>query len=394
MPTLEANREAEQKPKSAEKQSPKTQQKAPPQEKRSSPSPAGFYAIAVIGGKQYRVSRDCQIQVDPVKGQLTFEPGSTVRLDKLLMVVDGDRVTVGSPYVLDYYVVAEVTRNILGPKIQGFNYKPKKNERKRWGHRQPYVVLTILGFGHGKLSEKEKQPEGTPRTRPIRSLPDQKPRTKAKKHRGGNGSLLKTQPDSVPSTDWKDALILHELDSLLESPAPTHGGGLSSEFLPLTKTGDYVETLLELHGDDVENIEVEKKSEAFDTVDPYLLTRGPIPFSRIFPMMNWKDAPDWMDVRAVDASSFTVALDKATLAKREDLPVEGPLLLSISIPGYDLVESSKPDELGSTTYSCTFEPHRGFEDLQPPRRIYVDFLNPENLRVMKEEEWAVTEATS
>ena len=66
------------------------------------------------------------------------------------MVHDGKTVKVGSPYVPGARVKTEIVRQGKAKKIDGFNYKPKKNIRKRWGHRQPQTHLRVLEIVGGK----------------------------------------------------------------------------------------------------------------------------------------------------------------------------------------------------------------------------------------------------
>lgn len=105
-----------------------------------------MYAIIKTGGKQYKAAKDEVIIVEKIEG----EPGSKVELDKVVMVCDGDKVKFGSPLVNGAKVKTEIVRQTKGPKINAFNYKPKKNERKRWGHRQPQTYLKVLEVVGGK----------------------------------------------------------------------------------------------------------------------------------------------------------------------------------------------------------------------------------------------------
>lgn len=98
-----------------------------------------MYVIVKTGGKQFRAEKDAEIIVEKLDG----DKGTKVELTEVLMVCDGDKVTVGSPFVKGAKVRAEIVRQGKGPKINAFNYKPKKNERKRWGHRQPQTHLRI-----------------------------------------------------------------------------------------------------------------------------------------------------------------------------------------------------------------------------------------------------------
>lgn len=98
-----------------------------------------MYAIVETGGKQYRVSEGSTIQVEKLQGDLE----STVELDKVLAIETDDGLRVGTPYVEGTRVVCQIVKQAKAPKILVFKYKPKKNYRKRYGHRQPYTTLRI-----------------------------------------------------------------------------------------------------------------------------------------------------------------------------------------------------------------------------------------------------------
>jgi large subunit ribosomal protein L21 len=105
-----------------------------------------MYAIVQTGGKQYKAEKADILIVEKLEG----EPGTAIELDNVVMVCDGDKVTVGSPYVKGAKVIVEIVRQGKAKKINGFNYKPKKNERKRWGHRQPQTHVRITDVVAGK----------------------------------------------------------------------------------------------------------------------------------------------------------------------------------------------------------------------------------------------------
>lgn len=98
-----------------------------------------MYAIVQTGGKQLKAEKDALLIVEKLDG----EPGTKIELSEVLMVCDGDKVKTGSPFVKGAKVKAEIVRQGKAKKIEGFNYKPKKNERKRWGHRQPQTHLRV-----------------------------------------------------------------------------------------------------------------------------------------------------------------------------------------------------------------------------------------------------------
>jgi large subunit ribosomal protein L21 len=97
------------------------------------------YAIVDSGGKQYRAVEGGSIEVD----LLPVEPGKDFKLDSVLLVVDGDNVTVGTPAVKGASVKARVVEHFKGEKTINFQYSPKKRIRQKSGHRQPYTRLAI-----------------------------------------------------------------------------------------------------------------------------------------------------------------------------------------------------------------------------------------------------------
>lgn len=97
------------------------------------------YAIVEQGGKQYKAVPGATIEVD----RLPLEEGATVELDRVLLVADGDQVTVGRPTIEGAKVKATVEAHFKGPKIIVFKYKPRKRYRRKKGHRQQYTRLRI-----------------------------------------------------------------------------------------------------------------------------------------------------------------------------------------------------------------------------------------------------------
>jgi len=102
------------------------------------------YAVIETGGKQYKVNEGDIVFIE----KLETEEGSSVTFDKVLAVSNGSTITVGSPYVEGASVEANVVKNGKGKKIYVMTYKPKKNEKRKMGHRQPYnkdQITTIKG---------------------------------------------------------------------------------------------------------------------------------------------------------------------------------------------------------------------------------------------------------
>jgi len=94
-----------------------------------------MYAVIISGGKQYRVSEGDSIEVE----KLDLGVGEKVELDAIIKV-DGQKIENGGK------VVAEVVKHGKEKKIIVFKYKPKKNERRKHGHRQPFTVIKIVSL--------------------------------------------------------------------------------------------------------------------------------------------------------------------------------------------------------------------------------------------------------
>ena len=98
-----------------------------------------MYAVVRAGGKQYRVEEGSVLTVD----RLQAEPGSTVTLEDVLLVADGDRLIPGAPLVPGARVMAEVVAQTKGEKIRVLKYKNKVRYRKVSGSRPLQTRLRI-----------------------------------------------------------------------------------------------------------------------------------------------------------------------------------------------------------------------------------------------------------
>ncbi len=98
------------------------------------------HAVIVTGGKQYRVAEGDLLFIE----KLPAQAGDTVTFDQVLAVVSDEAdPIIGAPTVAGATVTAKVIKNGKGKKIRVFKYKPKKNYRRRQGHRQPYTQVQI-----------------------------------------------------------------------------------------------------------------------------------------------------------------------------------------------------------------------------------------------------------
>ena len=102
-----------------------------------------MYAVIKTGGKQYRVEKGQQLDVELVGGD-----DGKVEL-KPVLLVDGDTVLAGPNALSKAKVTAKVVGENKGPKVTGFTYKNKTNSSRRWGHRQRYSTIEITGISKG-----------------------------------------------------------------------------------------------------------------------------------------------------------------------------------------------------------------------------------------------------
>ncbi len=119
-----------------------------------------IYAIIEIGGKQYKVTPGQTLDVD----RLDVPEGDTIDLEKVLLIANGDRITVGTPTIDLAKVVATSQGEGKGKKIIVFKYKPKVRYSKKTGHRQFYTRLVIDKIvepeaSQGEPAKKTRQPK-------------------------------------------------------------------------------------------------------------------------------------------------------------------------------------------------------------------------------------------
>ncbi len=102
-----------------------------------------MYAVIKTGGKQYRVAEGERLEVERVTSE-----GEEVSFTPVLLV-DGETVLASAGDLAGASVAARVVGEAKGPKIRGFTYKNKTNQRRRWGHRQKYTTIEITGISRG-----------------------------------------------------------------------------------------------------------------------------------------------------------------------------------------------------------------------------------------------------
>ena len=120
-----------------------------------------MFAVLTTGGKQYRVEAGSELVIERVPG----DPGSSITFDRVLLLGDGDTVTVGTPTVAGASVTATVIGETLGPKLVVFKFKQKVKYRRHAGHRQHLMKVRIdeiVGPGAEKprRARKAAEPKG------------------------------------------------------------------------------------------------------------------------------------------------------------------------------------------------------------------------------------------
>jgi large subunit ribosomal protein L21 len=108
-----------------------------------------MYAVIKTGGKQYRVEKGQTLNVE------RLGDADKVELTPVL-VVDGKTVLATPSELKGAKVSAKVVGETKGPKVTGFTYKNKSNQRRRWGHRQGYTTIEITGISKGSKSSSSK----------------------------------------------------------------------------------------------------------------------------------------------------------------------------------------------------------------------------------------------
>ena len=101
-----------------------------------------MYAVIKTGGKQYRVVAGEKLKVE----QIAADIGAEVVLGEVLLLADGDNVTMGAPLVSGAAVTAKVVSHGRGDKVRIFKMRRRKHYRKNQGHRQNYTEIEIVGI--------------------------------------------------------------------------------------------------------------------------------------------------------------------------------------------------------------------------------------------------------
>ena len=134
-----------------------------------------MYAVVTTGGKQYRVEAGSELTIE----RLSADEGSSVTFDRVLMVGDGDTITVGTPTVEGATVSGTILGESLGPKLVIFKFKQKVKYRRTAGHRQHFTRVRIDEISASGKTSKVEAPapakaEAAPKAAPKKAAPARK----------------------------------------------------------------------------------------------------------------------------------------------------------------------------------------------------------------------------
>ncbi|HKL90595.1 MAG TPA: 50S ribosomal protein L21 [Allomuricauda sp.] len=127
-----------------------------------------MYAIVEMAGQQFKVAKDQKVYVH----RLQEDEGKKVTFDKVLLLEDGDNVTIGAPVIEGAAVEAKVVKHLKGDKVIVFKKKRRKGYQKKNGHRQyltEIVVEGIVAKGAKKAAPAKAKAEAKPAAEPKKA---------------------------------------------------------------------------------------------------------------------------------------------------------------------------------------------------------------------------------
>lgn len=146
-----------------------------------------MYAVIKTGGKQYRVSPGDKLKIETIDAEV----GASFDFDTVLMISDGDNLTVGAPTIASAKVTAEVVAHGRGKKVEIIKFRRRKHHQKRTGHRQNFTQVEIQSInGKGAVAKKKAAP--AKKAKAADSDADAKTATKAKKAPAKKAAPAKT----------------------------------------------------------------------------------------------------------------------------------------------------------------------------------------------------------
>ena len=135
-----------------------------------------MYAIVEIAGHQFKVEKDQKVFVN----RLSTEEGKKVAFDNVLLLADGDKVTVGAPAIDGAQVSAKVLKHLKGDKVIVFKKKRRKGYRVKNGHRQSLSEIVIENIISSGAKPAKKVEKAAPKKETKKVEPKVEPKAKAK----------------------------------------------------------------------------------------------------------------------------------------------------------------------------------------------------------------------
>jgi len=197
-----------------------------------------MYAVIETGGKQYRVELGTELAVE----RLDALPGTTVNIDRVLLVADGDTSQIGTPMVADAVVTADVVRQDRGEKIIVFKYRPKARHRSKKGHRQEQTVLRVADIRfNGRSAADEAGAQKTDKQTEREQAKEAAERKAAADQELAAKLAAETAPAETPATEAAPAKAAPRKRATAKA-TPAADAGESTEDAAATKTTDTTET--------------------------------------------------------------------------------------------------------------------------------------------------------
>ncbi len=179
-----------------------------------------MYAIVEIAGQQVKVAKDQKVFVN----RLPVEEGKKVSFDNVLLIGDGDNITIGAPAIDGALIGAKVVKHLKGDKVIVFKKKRRKGFRKKNGHRQylsEIVIESIVASGGKKEKEEAKTAAPKKETKPAAKAEPKKEAPKAKKEVEVSENLVTRAENraEVAKIEINIDKVLHSIGTALKSDA-------------------------------------------------------------------------------------------------------------------------------------------------------------------------------
>jgi large subunit ribosomal protein L21 len=152
------------------------------------------YAVVRTGGKQYRVEEGRAIKIDRVSGA----PGDTIELGEVLLMGNGEDVTVGTPFIEGARVVGTIAEQGRAKKVIVFRYKAKTRQRKKTGHRQQFTRLVISEILAAGEEAKPRGEAAATDSQPVLETPEAVPEAAAPPRPRRPRRKVDAEPSSEP----------------------------------------------------------------------------------------------------------------------------------------------------------------------------------------------------